>query len=632
MIVDDIAAIAAGIAVIISFACYLWVPKKHLLIVATILYLLVAALVAILILNTNGISSVFLGLWIGVSVFAGIFGLFGIVPLLIGVTLFEVYLIMESPSVFPIGEVVATAIAGIAPLVASFIIFHIKPQGQHSDRYHELTSELSQEVNKSAVVIHAINEGVISVDSKGVIELMNPAAEHTIGWGGRDAIGLDYKSVLKLTDKADKPLDNATDPVVRVLSTNEEVHSKDFYTTTSGGKRLLLTIVVSPIGQIGEGALIVFRDSTKEYAQEREQAEFISTASHEMRTPVASIEGYLGLALNPNTAQIDEKARDFITKAHESAQHLGRLFQDLLDVSRAEDGRLSNHPAVVNVTDFTSTIVEGLTPKAQEKGLRLFFKPNPTGDEDQRTLAPVFFAHVDNDHLREITQNLIENAIKYTPEGDVVVDISGDEDHVRISVQDSGIGIPKEDIPHLFQKFYRVDNTATREIGGTGLGLYLCRRLAEVIGGRIWVESEFKKGSTFHLEMPRLDHTEATHLMEAETAPIEAIAVSEPTSHTSTSIESTQPSSPVPEPQSQATQPPQQPPAPIHVTPELTTTPQPATPAPQPTAPLPVATSQTTPPVQTLSDIEQNAAQYAAQRAQARMNIPQRTQGPQENQ
>ena len=87
---------------------------------------------------------------------------------------------------------------------------------------------------------------------------------------------------------------------------------------------------------------MIFRDITKEKAEEREQAEFISTASHEMRTPVASIEGYLGLALNPATANIDEKARDFITKAHESAQHLGRLFQDLLDISKAEDGRLKN--------------------------------------------------------------------------------------------------------------------------------------------------------------------------------------------------------------------------------------------------------------------------------------------------
>ena len=126
-------------------------------------------------------------------------------------------------------------------------------------------------------------------------------------------------------------------------STNTASVTDKFSLTTGSGKKLIVSLVVSPIGDIGSGVIIVFRDITKTKSDEREQAEFISTASHEMRTPVASIEGYLGLALNPNTAQIDQKARDFIEKAHASAQHLGRLFQDLLDVSKADDGRLSNY-------------------------------------------------------------------------------------------------------------------------------------------------------------------------------------------------------------------------------------------------------------------------------------------------
>ena len=100
----------------------------------------------------------------------------------------------------------------------------------------------------------------------------------------------------------------------------------------------------------------------------------------------------------------------------------------------------------------------------------------------------------------------------------MIIDVVGDDTHVTVSVQDSGIGIPTEDIPHLFQKFYRVDNSDTREIGGTGLGLYLCRRLAELMGGQILVQSEYKKGSTFSLELPRIDHTEAQRLMDASAA------------------------------------------------------------------------------------------------------------------
>ena len=291
---------------------------------------------------------------------------------------------------------------------------------------------------------------------------------------------------------------------------------------THSDKKILVALTVSPVGQVGSGVLVVFRDITNEKAEERQQAEFISTASHEMRTPVASIEGYLGLVLNPATATIDDKARDFVTKAQAAAQHLGRLFQDLLDVSRADDGRLHNNPRVVDVSPFVQEVFDGLAPKAKAKNLRYMFKPsledNATRDERDRLIArnltPVFYSNVDNDHLREIVSNLIENAIKYTPAGEVVVDIDGTDDKIIISITDSGIGIPAEDQPHLFQKFYRVDNSETREIGGTGLGLYLCRRLAETMGGRVWAESEFKKGSTFHLEIPRISHAEATKLIE----------------------------------------------------------------------------------------------------------------------
>ena len=203
-----------------------------------------------------------------------------------------------------------------------------------------------------------------------------------------------------------------------------------------------------------------------------------------------------------------------MTKAHEAAQHLGRLFQDLLDVTKAEDGRLSNNPKVIDAVQFTSNIIDALKPKADQKGLRLFFKPL-IADSGMKTIDPIYYVDVDADHLREVLSNLLENAIKYTPAGEVVINITGDDDNVVISIADSGIGIPAEDIPHLFQKFYRVDNSDTREIGGTGLGLYLVRRLVEAMGGRVWVQSEYKKGSTFSVELPRISHEEATRIIEA---------------------------------------------------------------------------------------------------------------------
>lgn len=618
-----IGIISAAIAVAtfaVSLLLYLKPPKQNIGLATFIAYALLVITVASIVLTTGDTSSPFVGLWIAVGVFAGIFGWRGFTLMLLLVAGYDVYAFLREVS--PESLIIAS-VASIAPLVASFIIWHSKSskETEQDKAYKELATELSHEANKSDTVIGAINDGVVSVDKEGVIQLINPAAQRIIGWGQNDAVGLSYKSVVKLNDKADKPITPADDPVLTVLQTGQEVHSEDFSLMTESGKKVLLSLIVSPIGTPSAGAIMVFRDMTKEKAEEREQAEFISTASHEMRTPVASIEGYLGLVLNPATATIDDKARDYVQKAQASAQHLGRLFQDLLDVSKAEDGRMTNEPSVVDVVEFVGMVVEGLKPKALEKGLRFMYKPLPEGDTSVRTLAPVYYAHVDNDHLREIIANLVENAIKYTPAGDVVIDISGDDTHVVVSVQDSGIGIPVEDIPHLFQKFYRVDNSDTREIGGTGLGLYLCRRLAELMGGQIRVESEYKKGSTFFLELPRIDHTEAERLMEASTA-AEQLAQS--------TAEQPAASIPSPAPEPVVAPAPVQPiaaPQPV-VQPVTQPIPQaPAAPAPQPVQAAPATPVTPQAPNVPLSQIDQNPAAYAPSRAP--IQIPVR--GPGEN-
>lgn len=536
LLVSDRAAASAGIALVTAFVLYLWVPNRQFFSSAYTLFLLICITVALLIVDTNAIHSPFIALWMLLCVFAGIFGGYGILPLFIAVT---GYLVLGvTGGSISRDEIATVVLMGEIPLIASFIIWHSRSDksDQVKDRaYRKLATELSEVANKSEVVINAIADGVMALDNQGTIQLINPSAQQIMGWGKQDALSLNYKSVLKLVDNKNAELTAANDPISEVLATNKEAVRDDLALMTKSGKKRLVSVVVSPVGQIGSGVIVVFRDITSEKEEERQQAEFISTASHEMRTPVASIEGYLGLALNPATAQIDDKARDFITKAHESAQHLGRLFQDLLDVSKAEDGRLSNNPKVVDVVAFVHDIVQGLTPRAEAKGLRMHYKPAPQESGDkliERHLNPVYYANVDNDHLREVTSNLIENAIKYTPSGQVTIDIQGDGEHVVISIADSGIGIPKEDQAHLFQKFYRVDNSDTREIGGTGLGLYLCRRLAETMNGRIWVESEYRQGSTFFLEIPRIDHEDATRMIEAAAmqpiAPPTPVIISQP--------------------------------------------------------------------------------------------------------
>jgi anti-sigma regulatory factor (Ser/Thr protein kinase) len=153
-------------------------------------------------------------------------------------------------------------------------------------------------------------------------------------------------------------------------------------------------------------------------------------------------------------------------------------------------------------------------PKAQQKSLFLMFKPNSGGTEEgSKTVSPVYYSYIDQDQLREVLNNLIDNAIKYTRTGNVTIDVTGDQGNISVSITDTGIGVPPEDVAHLFQKFYRVDNSDTREIGGTGLGLYISRRLIESNNGHIGVNSDYGKGSTFFITIPRISHDRADEII-----------------------------------------------------------------------------------------------------------------------
>lgn len=509
--VSDLAAGVAGIGSLIVLILCFWLPRKHETEIGIFVYLLTVAVATTTIITSGGVVSPFLVMWIIVAIFAGFFG-----AIILGIMGLLVILQIIATSVqhgINIQFIIGYLFFGFLPLIFSLVLW-IRRQ-KTDDNTSNLENRLSAVENKSDAVINAIDDGVLAISKDGNVELINPSAQQIIGWDQGDALGLNWKSILKLVTSDGKDVEDLENPIAQSLSKNQPTHNDKLFLLTSSEKRILVSIVSSPVGTDGEGIIVVFRDITKEKAEEREQAEFISTASHEMRTPVASIEGYLGLALNPATAHIDEKARDFITKAHESAQHLGRLFQDLLDISKVEDGRMKNNPKVINVNEFLKDIFDGLATKASEKQLNYIFMPDIVGESKEKSLQPIFYANIDPDHFREVVSNLIENAIKYTPSGEVVVNITGDDKQISISVKDSGIGIPAEDIPHLFQKFYRVDNSDTREIGGTGLGLYLSRRLAEAMSGNLRVESKYKEGSTFYLEIPRMNSSEAKQRLES---------------------------------------------------------------------------------------------------------------------
>lgn len=505
---SSLSALVGLVSIVVGVVGLVWSQHRwsSWVSVAAVVAMNTAALLAML--AADALHSPYVTLWMLSAVFAAIFGLRSLLPVLALIAAGSTYLVLRGELAGY--EWLLFGFIGIVPLVASYIIWglRLRSSNEDSNEVSVLAAELNQESSKSNIIVNAIADGVMVVDEKGTIQLINPAALSIVGWGKDDALRLDYRSVLKIIDVKDTLVTEQNDPIQQCLLTKEPVITDKFGIRTVSGKKLLTSIMVSPLGGAGHGAVVVFRDITSARAEEREQAEFISTASHEMRTPVAAIEGYLGLALNPQTAVIDDKARMYLMKAHESSQHLGRLFQDLLDISRIEDGRLQTSEVIIDTTERCREIINDFVTLANEKGLSLVFEPDNTSSSK---LLPIFYTKVDVDQFREIFGNLVENAIKYTREGTVSVDVKGTDERVFVSIQDSGIGIPAEDIPHLFQKFYRVDNTDTREIGGTGLGLYLSRRLTENMGGQLSVDSEYGKGSVFTIELPRIDKGTADH-------------------------------------------------------------------------------------------------------------------------
>ena len=400
-----------------------------------------------------------------------------------------------------------------------------KSTGQGTTEH--LSAKLQDDQLRFKVIIDNIEDGVVMIDQERVIRLINPGGATICGWSADEATSIDVSNVLKLVNTKGEPYAEADNPFVNVFRTALAIRDNGAFLMNREKKQVPISLNISPLFDDNKqviAAVAIFRDASDERAQEQQRADFISTASHEMRTPVAAIEGYLSLALNPKVAGIDNHARDYLEKAHASTQHLGQLFQDLLTSAKAEDGRLTSHPAVVELGGFLEQLSNDLRFVAEKKGLFMDFVVGSgatinasTNTGGERVVRPLYYVFVDPDRLREVITNLFDNAVKYTPDGKVTIGLTGDDAVAQCYIRDTGPGIPAVDLPHLFQKFYRVDNSATRTVGGTGLGLFICRKIVELYSGRIWVESELGKGSSFYINFPRLSAQQVTSL-QAESA------------------------------------------------------------------------------------------------------------------
>lgn len=454
-------------------------------------------------------------------------GIVGIYPILGAGLLLSLYALIKFPFLYSSPDIrtISILLIGYALCFVSYFVWRGQYIDQESQKVSRLSSMVKNKQQQSEILIGSIADGVIVTDTQGKINLMNPGASKMTGWPTEEALNVDVRSVLKLAQEDGKPLESNEDIFAQVFAQKNNF-SRTMSIISRDNKKTIASLVISPVKKADDdellGAVAVIRDVGAERQIEQQRADFISTASHEMRTPVAAIEGYLALAMNPNVSKIDNKAKEYLEKAHSSTQHLGQLFQDLLTSAKAEDGRLTSHPVVVEMGEFVESLADDLRFSAEKKGLGVEFVINSaTQGEDVidtskelKQIRPLYYSFVDPDRIREVVTNIFDNAVKYTPEGKVSLGLTGNNEVVQIRVSDTGPGIPADDIPHLFQKFYRVDNTATRTVGGTGLGLFICKKIVELYSGNIWAESKVGTGSTFYINLPRLSSAKAEQVKQ----------------------------------------------------------------------------------------------------------------------
>lgn len=241
------------------------------------------------------------------------------------------------------------------------------------------------------------------------------------------------------------------------------------------------------------GRLYVFRDVTREREVDRMKTEFVSLVSHELRTPLTSIKGFTDLILDGDAGDITDEQREYLGTVKKNADRLVALINDLLDISRIESGRIQIDKQPVSLKEIVDLVVATLAPQIQQKSQTL----TVTVDAGLPPMA------CDRDRIIQVVTNLLSNAHKYTPYGGALyVAATREGDFVRVAVTDNGSGISLEDQKKLFTKFYRVDSSLTRQVGGTGLGLSIVKSIVELHGGRVAVESEIGKGSTFSFTVP----------------------------------------------------------------------------------------------------------------------------------
>ena len=340
----------------------------------------------------------------------------------------------------------------------------------------------TEERARAALVLDHIGEGVVLVDRAGVVRLWNPAAETVTGIPAAEIVG---RSVVEAIPGWSLIRDRV--PAVTSAKSNEV--RPETLPLDLGEREIWLQIsgVTFP-----EGTVYAFRDMTEERGLRELQTEFVATISHELRTPLAAVYGAAMTLQHRELDLTDDVKRRLLAVVFDESSRLSRIIDDVLWASRLEGGRVEFAIEHCRPAAIAASVVEAARAHVPP-GISLEVRAHPS------------LPHMatDPDKLRQILSNLLDNAVKYSPDGGrIQLGVDPDTSHVRFSVADEGLGIPLNEQPRIFEKFHRLDPNQTRGVGGTGLGLYIARELVMRMNGRIWVESEVGEGSTFYVELP----------------------------------------------------------------------------------------------------------------------------------
>ena len=349
-----------------------------------------------------------------------------------------------------------------------------------------LTQEnLEQESKRLHSILSYMTDGVLATNRRGQITMINDMAKRQLGVESDDALNQNILELLKIEDEYELRDLITQSPEMMIYSQNVNGEYISL--------RVRFALIRRESGFIS-GLVAVLHDTTEQDKEERERRLFVSNVSHELRTPLTSVKSYLE-ALDEG-ALYEPVAPDFIKVSLDETNRMMRMVTDLLHLSRIDNATSHLDVELINFTAFITFILnrfDKIRAQDQEKKYELVRDYPITS----------VWIEIDTDKMTQVIDNILNNAIKYSPDGGkITVSMKTTDDQMILSISDQGLGIPKEDLPKIFDRFYRVDKARSRAQGGTGLGLAIAKEIVKQHNGFIWAKSEYGKGSTFTIVLP----------------------------------------------------------------------------------------------------------------------------------